>query len=90
MDRSHILRALLCIGTSAFAVAAAPDALAQETPLVNDDEIVVTAQRREEAANSVGMGIQAFTGEQLDQLHVTDVRDLSAVLEAAPRITELA
>lgn len=78
MDRTHILRALLCVGTSAFAFAAAPSAFAQETQ-ANDTEIVVTAQRREETANSVGMGIQAFTGEQLDQLHVTDVRDLSSV-----------
>ena len=80
MDRTHILRALLCAGTSAFALAAAPAALAQDAPNdVSDTEIVVTAQRREQAANSVGMGIQAFTGEQLDQLHVTDVRDLSSV-----------
>jgi len=79
MDRTHILRALLCVGTSAFAFAAAPAALAQNAPAASDTEIVVTAQRREETANSVGMGIQAFTGEQLDQLHVTDVRDLSSV-----------
>ena len=78
MDRTHILRALLCVGTSAFAFAAAPSAFAQDTQ-ANDTEIVVTAQRREETANSVGMGIQAFTGDQLDQLHVTDVRDLSSV-----------
>jgi len=79
MDRTHILRALLCVGTSAFALSAAPAALAQTEPEVNDSEIVVTAQRREEALNNVGMGIQAFSGEQLDQLHVTDVRDLSSV-----------
>jgi len=79
MDRTHILRALLCVGTSAFALSAAPAALAQTGPEVNDSEIVVTAQRREEALNNVGMGIQAFSGEQLDQLHVTDVRDLSSV-----------
>lgn len=79
MDRTHILRALLCVGTSAFAFATAPVAAAQDAPEANDTDIVVTAQRREESANSVGMGIQAFTGEQLDQLHVTDVRDLSSV-----------
>lgn len=79
MDRTHILRALLCVGTSAFALAASPAAFAQEAQVDNDNEIVVTAQRREQTANSVGMGIQAFSGEQLDQLHVTDVRDLSSV-----------
>ncbi|MCP6204729.1 hypothetical protein NL465_28920, partial [Klebsiella pneumoniae] len=41
------------------------------------DDIVVTAQRREQSINTVGMGIQAFGGETLDQLHVTDVKDLS-------------
>lgn len=79
MDRTHLLRALLCVGTSAFALATAPSASAQDTHVDVQEEIIVTAQRREEAANSVGMGIQAFTGEQLDQLHVTDVRDLSSV-----------
>lgn len=80
MDRTHILRALLCAGTSFVALASAPTAFAQDGATdPNEDEIIVTAQRREETANSVGMGIQAFSGEQLDQLHVTDVRDLSAV-----------
>lgn len=79
MDRTHFLRAILCVGTSAFALAISPAAVAQEVQAEDDAEIVVTAQRREETANSVGMGIQAFTGEQLDQLHVTDVRDLSSV-----------
>lgn len=79
MDRTHFLRALLCVGTSAFAFAAAPAAMAQDGASAADTEIVVTAQRREETANSVGMGIQAFSGEQLEQLHVTDVRDLSSV-----------
>lgn len=47
-------------------------------------EIVVTAERREETANSIGMGIQAFSGDQLEQLRVTDVRDLATV---APSFT---
>jgi iron complex outermembrane receptor protein len=80
MNRTHMLRAILCVGASATALFGAPAAFAQDSdPLVADNEIVVTAQRREESANSIGMGIQAFSGEQLDQLHVTDVRDLSSV-----------
>nr|WP_295107909.1 hypothetical protein [uncultured Caulobacter sp.] len=43
------------------------------------DTLVVTAQRREETANSVGMPIQAFSGEALQQLRVTDPKDLSTV-----------
>ncbi|HEX8903141.1 TonB-dependent receptor [Vitreimonas sp.] len=81
MNRTHLLRAILCVSTSAAALVSAPAAFAQSSdPLVADgSEIVVTANRREETANTVGMGIQAFSGEQLDQLHVTDVRDLSSV-----------
>jgi iron complex outermembrane receptor protein len=45
---------------------------------------VVTAQRREETANSVGMPIQAFSGEALQQLRVTDPKDLSTI---APSFT---
>ncbi|USQ95594.1 TonB-dependent receptor [Caulobacter sp. RL271] len=48
------------------------------------DTLVVTAQRREETANSVGMPIQAFSGEALQQLRVTDPKDLSTV---APSFT---
>src|SRR5690606_9711268 len=42
------------------------------------DTVVVTAQRREETANSVPMPIQAVGGEVMERLHVTDTRDLSA------------
>jgi outer membrane receptor protein involved in Fe transport len=81
MDRMRILRALLYVGASGFALAGSPSAFAQsEQPeLAESTEIVVTAQRREETANTVPMAVQAFSGEQLDQLHVTDVRDLSSV-----------
>ncbi len=64
------------LATPAIAQEAAPaDRGATDLP----GEIVVTAQRREETANSIGMAIQAFSGEQLEQLRVTDVRDLSSV-----------
>lgn len=48
------------------------------------ETLVVTAQRREESANSVGMPIQAFSGETLQQLRITDPKDLSAI---APSFT---
>jgi len=76
-------RARLVLGASALALLAAPEALAQTPPsnapqATAVETLVVTAQRREESANAVGMGIQAVRGEVLDQLHVTDTRDLSA------------
>lgn len=77
-------RALLTTTTALlFGAAFAPVAMAQEAPTEPSQtavgEIVVTAERRAETANSVGMGIQAFSGEQLETLRVTDVRDLAAV-----------
>ena len=42
-------------------------------------EIIVTAQKREENANTVPMSITAVTGEQLVRTGVKDVRDLTKV-----------
>jgi outer membrane receptor protein involved in Fe transport len=42
-------------------------------------EIVVTAQKRKENINSVGMSITAETGEQLQQKGVTTVSDLTRI-----------
>lgn len=44
------------------------------------DEIVVTAQKREQDINDVSIAISAFTGEDLRALGVTDTRDLSALV----------
>ncbi len=55
--------ALLMGGVSALALGAAPlPALAQGVAL---EEIIVTAQRREQAIQDVGLAITAFTGEDL-------------------------
>ncbi|MBO9559684.1 MAG: TonB-dependent receptor [Caulobacter sp.] len=88
-------RLLLTLGTSAIALFAAMPAVAQtqaqpraESKLKDDiptiETLVVTAQRREETANSVGMPIQAFSGDTLQQLRVTDPKDLSTI---APSFT---
>ncbi len=44
------------------------------------EEVIVTAQRREESANDVGMGIQALTDEQLNRTRIRDVDDLVAMV----------
>lgn len=41
------------------------------------DEIVVTAQKREEAAQDVGIAISAFSDEVLDALGITDTTELT-------------
>lgn len=43
-------------------------------------EIIVTAQRREESINRVGISIQALTADTLAELRVNSVRDLAAVV----------
>lgn len=85
-------RLALTLGASALALLAAAPAWAQGQAQTQGQKaepftietLVVTAQRREETANSVGMPIQAFSGETLQQLRVTDPKDLSAI---APSFT---
>jgi outer membrane receptor protein involved in Fe transport len=79
-------RLALTLGASALALLAALPALAQsptqpqaKAEPFTIETLVVTAQRREETANSVGMPIQAFSGDTLQQLRVTDPKDLSAI-----------
>src|SRR5690349_21751751 len=44
------------------------------------EEIIVTAQKREENINDVGMSIQAASGEQLRTLGITDTSELDRVV----------
>ena len=44
------------------------------------EEIIVTAQKREESINSVPVSIAAFSGDDLKQLGVNDTRDLGNIL----------
>jgi iron complex outermembrane receptor protein len=43
-------------------------------------DIIVTAQRREESINRVGLSIQALSSDTLQELRVNNVRDLTAVV----------
>lgn len=44
------------------------------------EEVIVTAQKREESINDVGMSIQATSGEKLQDLGITDTADLFKVV----------
>ena len=44
------------------------------------EEVIVTAQKREESMNDVGMSIQSATGEKLNDLGITDTADLYKVV----------
>lgn len=71
-------RSGLLAGVALSVLAGAP-AWAQSTPSVDEvglEEVVVTAQKRAEAANTVPMSISAASGEQLQALGISQPRDL--------------
>ena len=80
-------RAVWLGGACVAAMAAANPAMAQdgaeteaEAPATGDAAIIVTANRRAEAIDDVGLAIQAFSGEQLDQLQVNSTEDIQLVV----------
>ena len=76
------LAAIFMAGTSAFA---SGTAFAQESvPQDHLQDIVVTAQRREESLQKVPVAVTALTSEALDRYRVTDVQRLSGF---APNLT---
>ncbi|MDG5750257.1 TonB-dependent receptor [Qipengyuania sp. XHP0211] len=63
----------------AWAQSAGDEAVAAESS-ADRNVIIVTANRREEAITDVGVSIQAFSGEQLDNLQVNSTEDLQVVV----------
>ena len=43
------------------------------------EEVMVTAQKREQSVQDVGISITAFTGDQLDQLGLTSAQQVTAM-----------
>ncbi|MFZ5608041.1 MAG: TonB-dependent receptor [Pseudomonadota bacterium] len=89
MDRQQRIThcSYLALGTAAAlagGLAAAP-ARAQERSLLME-EILVTAQKREQSAQDVGIAITAFTGEQLRALGYTNAQEVTAL---APGVSTL-
>ncbi|HZG32577.1 MAG TPA: TonB-dependent receptor, partial [Sphingopyxis sp.] len=73
-------RALLLASLSGSILSSAP-AFAQDAPKTGyDDEIIVTAQKREENLQNVPISIQALGTRKLDQLNVTNFEDFSKLL----------
>ncbi len=72
----------LATGASIAALLAAPAAAQsadQGAEQGGVEELVVTAQKREETANSVPMSITAVTAEQLENLGIDEPRDLARI-----------
>lgn len=75
--RSMKSRALCALSSTLVSVLAAQAAFAQDAPAPRDsDEIVVTAQRREQRLLDVPLSISAATGEQLVSQGVREVSSL--------------
>ena len=72
--------AALAIPAAAFAQAATPAQPANK----GIEEIIVTANKRQESINKVGMAIKALSAKTLEQEHVTTLADLA---KAVPGLT---
>jgi iron complex outermembrane receptor protein len=69
----------------AGAAPTAPTAPSAAAPSVDNEqvgEIVVTAQKRSESINRVGLTIQAVTGDQLAQQGIKNIADLTRIIPA--------
>ncbi len=64
---SSAISAVLLAGTSASVMAQL-------------EEVVVTAQKREQSANDIGMAISALSGDAMQELGVLDTTDLAAAI----------
>jgi outer membrane receptor protein involved in Fe transport len=62
------------------AAARGRDAQATTTTSATVQELIVTAQKREESINDVGMSIQAETGDRLNKLGIRDTSDLQKIV----------
>ena len=79
IDRKSALRSAL-LGASAITAIGAPmasPAFAQES--VFREEIVVTAQKREQSAQDVGISITALSGDQMQALGYTNAQEVTAM-----------
>jgi len=71
---------MFMLSTSIFVVASAGTASAQEVqPAQNENEIIVTAQKRSENIQDVPISIAAFSDAQMEQANIADIADLGRV-----------
>ena len=84
--RSGTLRHSAMIAIAATMVVAAPSAAQQATgtPVEaasdNSGDIVVTANKREQSLNKVGLTVTAFSAQQLTERRVNSLQDLAAAI----------
>lgn len=90
MRRTGFLRTAL-VGASFCALSIGSSAWAQETAgEADEDVIVVTAQKREQALLDVPLSIQAISGEQLEEQGTKELNDLIESIPGASSVSRTA
>ncbi|WP_293675897.1 TonB-dependent receptor [uncultured Phenylobacterium sp.] len=81
--RISVLCSVSCLTLVLAAPAVAQQAASADadapSSMTSVEEIVVTAQKREESINTVPMSVQAATGERLTELGITDTSQLTKI-----------
>jgi iron complex outermembrane recepter protein len=72
-----MFRIILIAAVAGFGIANAAQAQAQRPTTL--DEITVTAQKREQSLQDVGIAVTAFTGDQIQELGFTNTTDIVAM-----------
>ncbi|HEX3943115.1 MAG TPA: TonB-dependent receptor [Rhizomicrobium sp.] len=78
MGKNHVAFALLAGAGAVISLNPAPAIAQSAAPAAGIEEVVVTAQRREEVLSKVPMSVTAFTAERIDQLNAKNFGDLVA------------
>jgi iron complex outermembrane receptor protein len=82
-DQARLALLLASVCAAPFALCA--PAMAQDEPSYEDDEeITVTARRREENLQDVPIAVSAYSADQLDE---AGARDITAISETTPNVT---
>jgi len=74
--KKKLLITALAVATAPLGVTVSPIATAQELAL---EEIVVTARKRKEDLQDVGLSVSALTGTEIDRTFARDIRDLAFI-----------
>ncbi len=74
--KKKVLCTALAVATSSLAVTVTPVASAAEFGL---EEIVVTARKREEDMQDVGLSVSAMSGTEIDRTFARDIKDLAFI-----------
>ena len=82
------LRSLFIMGASVAAMSAATQAAAQDAFTI--EELVVTAEKREQSLQDVPVAVTAYTSEKRDIMGVATVEDLARVTPREPVVAEVA